>query len=112
MKTILVVGRDWTFRALLRAQLREEGYEALGFATLAEAADALGASPPPAALVFDTADASTAEFEPQLAVLTARLPVLVVVGAGEELKAGSLRLLRRPLRLEEVAAAVKTLAAG
>ncbi|MBI4466304.1 MAG: hypothetical protein HY656_02600 [Acidobacteria bacterium] len=108
MKTILVVGRDWKFRALLRAQLREDGYNALGFATLEEATEPLASSPPPVALVFDTSDASPVEIRTELPGLAARLPVVVVAAADEPLDA-SLRALRRPLRVEDVAAAVKAL---
>lgn len=113
MKTILVVGRDWKFRALLRAQLREESYEALGFETLEEAAAELGrGSLLPAALVFDTTDSSVAELQPQLAALAESRragPVLVVAAPQEHIEAPGLRVLRRPLRLEEVVAAVKSL---
>lgn len=111
MKTILVVGRDWKFRALLRAQLREENFEALGCETLEEAAAHLGpGSPPPAALVFDTTGTDAAETRPQLTALAGRLPVVVVAAAHEEFPAPPLRVLRRPVRLEEVLAAVKSMA--
>jgi len=109
MKTVLVVGRDWKFRALLRAQLREEGYEALGFETLAEAAEEIGRSaPPPAALVFDTAAAPSAELE-RLAALAAPVPLLVVAAAQENVTAPRARVLHRPLPLGQVVAAVRTL---
>src|SRR3972149_5130882 len=82
MKTVRVVGRDWKFRALLRAQLLEEGYAALGFETLEEAAAPLGLGAPPAALVFDTTDALPGSFQPPLTALAARLPVVLVAAAG------------------------------
>ena len=118
MKTVLVVGRAWKFRALLRAQLREENYDALGFATLEEAADQLAAGSPPAALVFDSTDASPAVVQPQLAELARRLPVLVIAGAQDSFdfspdkrrESTAPRVLRRPLRLEEVVAAIKAAA--
>lgn len=109
MKTILVVGRDWKFRALLRAQLREEDFEALGCETLEEAAAHLGpGSPPPAALVFDTTDSDAAEIRPQLTALAARLPVVVVAATHEEFPAPPLHVERRPLRLDALVAAVKS----
>jgi len=109
MKTVLVVGRDWKFRALLRAQLLEEGYAALGFETLEEAAAPLGLGAPPAALVFDTTDALPGSFQPQLTALAERLPVVLVAAAGEPFDAGAARVLRRPLRLEEVMAELRAL---
>jgi DNA-binding response OmpR family regulator len=110
MKTIFVVGQEWSFRALLRAQLREEGYRALGLATLGEAAEALVSSPAPALLVFDTAGAAPGEIQRQLPALAARLPVLVVAGAQEEVPVRVQRLLRRPLQIAGIVQAVKELA--
>jgi CheY-like chemotaxis protein len=104
MKTILIVGREWKFRALLRAQLREEGYEALAFETLqdAEAERASGA-----ALVFDTAECKPEEWRPQLEQLAASLPVVVVAGADEPVDIAWARILRRPVRLADVVSALQ-----
>lgn len=110
MKTIFVVGQEWRFRALLRAQLREEGYRALGLSTLEEAAEALISSPAPALLVFDTAGAAPEEVQQKLPQLAARLAVLVVAGAQEEVPAPVQGLLRRPLPIGDIVLAVKALA--
>ncbi len=109
MKTVLVVGRDWKFRALLRAQLLEEGYAPLGFETLEEAVAPLGLGAEPAALVFDTTDALPGSFPAQLTALAERLPVVVVAAAGEAFDAGAARVLRRPLRIEDVMAELRAL---
>lgn len=110
MKTILVVGRDWKFRALLRAQLREEGFDALGFETLGEAIEELTrTAPAPAVVVFDTTDATAPE-KAQLAELAERLPVLLVASAQEPVEPARLRLLRRPVALGAVVREVKSLA--
>lgn len=109
MKTILVVGREWKFRALLRAQLREEGYQALGFATLKDAEEELAGA---AALVFDTAEAPSGDWPTELAQVSASLPVLVVASATEVVEIPSARVLRRPLRIADVVAAVKDAAAS
>ena len=112
MKTILVIGRDWKFRALLRAQLREENFAALGCETLEEAGEQLDSgSPSPAALVFDTTDTDAAETRPQLIALAARLPVMVVAAAHQDFPSLPLHIERRPLRLEALVSAVKTLVA-
>ena len=106
MKTILVVGRDWKSRALLRAQLREEGYEALGFETLEHAeSEAAGA----AALIFDTSDSPPSDWQPILQRLAAQLPVVVVAGASEEITLAPAQLLRRPVRIGDIITVVQKL---
>jgi len=106
MKTVFVVGRDWKFRALLRAELREEGYDARGFETLEEAATQLDARP--AALVFDTAESAAADAK-ELAQLATRLRVLVIAAADEPLPATEARVLRRPVPLAAIVAVVREL---
>jgi len=109
MKTMLVVGRDWKFRALLRAQLREEGYEALAFETLQDAeAERAGA----AALVFDTTDSKPEEWRPLLQSLAASMPVIVVAGADEAVEVTPVRVLRRPVRLADIISVVCELTAA
>lgn len=113
MRAIFVVGRDWKFRALLRAELREQGYEALGFETLEEAADALvGGSAAPAALVFDTTEASAKDTRTLLTALAesgkAR-PIVVVAATQEEFEPDSFTILRRPLQVADVLRVVKRL---
>lgn len=111
MKTVLVVGRDWKFRSLLRAQLREENFEALGFESLADAADEAVAGAPEkvAALVYDTTDAPSEETGPLLTALVGRVPIIVVAAAQEAISEASLTVLRRPVQLSEVVAAVRRL---
>lgn len=110
MRTVLVVGHEWRFRVLLRAQLREQGYEALGYETLEEAAaKAARLAPPPAAVVFDTTDAPAEERGSSLVELGERLPVLVVAAAGEQLDLPSVTVLRRPLRVGDVVASINSL---
>jgi len=104
MKTVLVMGRDWKFRALLRAQLREEGLEALGFETLEAATDAMAGSSADA-IVFDTTDAPAAELA-QLPALSQKLPLLVVASAGESLPLPEAQVLRRPVQLGQIIAAL------
>ncbi len=109
MKTLLVVGRDWKFRALLRAQLREEGYDALGFETLQDAeSEAIGA----AALIFDTSEASPTDWQPVLQRLAIQLPVVIVAGGREEVNVPGAKLLRRPLSLGDIIKVVRELASA
>jgi len=104
MKTVLVVGRDWKFRALLRAQLREDGFDALGFESLDAAAEVIARSTPDA-IVFDTTGALTAELA-ELPALSQKLPLLVVASAGESLPLPENQILRRPIQLGQVIAAL------
>ncbi len=93
----------------MRAQLREEGYEAIGLETVEEAEGELATSAPrPAALVFDTSETSVAEVEPKLIALAGRLPVMVVAAATEEFDSASVQLLRRPVQIQDVVAAVRS----
>ena len=109
VKEIIVVGADWRFRALVRAELRECGYAALGWKTLEEAQAAFaGCSQFPAALVFDATGHEPAAVQGQLTALATRLPVILVLGAAEPaftLPAG-IRLLRRPVRIDQIVQAV------
>ena len=102
MKTVLVVGHEWKFRALVRAQLREEGFEALGFDSLNDAQEeTTGTAPPPALVIFDTTETSPKEKQ-QMAELAERLPVLVVAAAQESLGSARLQVLRRPVTVDTV----------
>jgi len=109
VKEIFVVGADWKFRALVRAELRERGYGARGCKTLEEAQAALASHPQPsAALVFDATGQSVVAVREQLTALATRLPVILVLGAAEPaftLPAGS-QLLRRPVSIEQIVQAV------
>jgi DNA-binding response OmpR family regulator len=106
VKTVLVVGRDWKFRALLRAQLREEGYDALGFEALQDAESEAAVA---AALLFDTTDARPDEWHPVLQRLSGQLPVVVVANATEAAEIPGARVLRRPLSVADVVQAVHEL---
>jgi DNA-binding response OmpR family regulator len=108
MKTVLVVGRDWQFRALLRAQLREDGYEALGLATLEEAAQTIAQMPStPAVVVFDTTGAPASECLGRLQDLARRAAVIVVASAREEVDVPGAQVLHRPLSVGLVVTEVK-----
>jgi DNA-binding NtrC family response regulator len=109
MKTIFVVGWEWRFRALLRAQLREQGYDAQGFETLAEAAEALVSAPAPALVVFDTTDSDAAETATYLREWAGRLPVVLIAGTQEEVPSGAAHVLRRPATIGQITTLVAEL---
>jgi len=109
MNTILVVGRDWKFRALLRAQLREEGFEARGFESLTDVfPESSGPGPAPAALIFDTVEAPQAELD-LLASLKAGCPVVVVAAVDESVAAPQARILRRPIAIAALVGELRAL---
>ncbi len=53
---VFIIGRDWKFRALLRAELMEKGFEAMGFESLDEAGQLLASGTLPRLTVFDMTD--------------------------------------------------------
>jgi CheY-like chemotaxis protein len=80
MMQVLIVGRDWQFRALLRAQLIEEGLEVDAYETASAALAPLQAGNElPCMLVADlfASDDPSSEIE-QLAAWSARIPIWVM----------------------------------
>lgn len=112
MATVFVIGEDWSFRATVRAELRELGIEALGMETVDDAAQRLARGTVPAAVVLDASarDASS----PSVALLAKRVPVLLVASRMEpapEWKEAA-AVLWRPVRVGDVVARVKQLLEG
>lgn len=109
MKEVFVVSADWKFRALVRAELRERGYEARGYESLATAAGDLSHEGGfPALLVLDVAEVDPAGACEQVAAWAKDFPVVVVVGAGEATfqPPPGVSVLHRPMRIEEIVARV------
>lgn len=103
-RVVWVVGRKWRARALLRAQLREEGYEALGMETAADALEALGrpGSSVPDVLFLDPRGGTLGPGEASLLGRIAASPppeVLVLAGAGEECPVAHAAVVRRPVSI-------------
>jgi DNA-binding response OmpR family regulator len=103
VREVLVVSRDRNFRSLVRAQLREERIEALGFETLEAASEAEN----PSALVFDLSGASEEEFS-LIRNRLVQIPAVVIASAGEQLDLPGAQVLRRPVSIGEVVTAVRT----
>ena len=113
MSQILIVGREWKFRALVRAELRELGYEALGAETLDEAGKWIAASTEvPAAIVCDLAESDDPGRDlDQLELLARRVPVVLLASRAsvpdpEALPKG-LSVLYRPLSVADVVREVR-----
>jgi DNA-binding response OmpR family regulator len=113
MKRVLVISRDWQLRALLRAQLLEEGIAVQAFEAAAEAPGRDRDGLPPALVVVDLAASDDPEAEArQLATWSASVPVWVIVGddrAAEEARTlGRFEVvLHRPLDLGALVRRIK-----
>ena len=104
-------------RALLRAELREQGYDAIGARDLSEAGRHPASDPErgPVRLVL-VDDAALTEHEDLLDALLARHgwpPAILLARAGQAVPGRSwTRVLHRPVRIDEIVQAVRaTLAA-
>ena len=115
MSQVILVGKDWTFRALIRAQLLEEGLDVEAYETAADAAKAiLGRYRLPKLMVADlTASDDPGAEVSQLARWAERVPVWII--AGREIASASdrrfARVLFRPVDagqlVEEIKSAVR-----
>jgi hypothetical protein len=111
---VWIVGAEQWPRALLRAELLERGYEAIGFVALPHAVAALALGPPacprPRAVVVDLGGQTVTAAA--LGRLAASGAVLIAVGGAVELAAPAVAAfpwaatLRRPATLGDIAQAV------
>lgn len=115
MSQICIVGRDWKFRALVRAELREEGYEALGLETLDEVGKAIARRDlSPAALVFDLSESDDPDRDlASLHSLAHSLPIILIASHAHLPVPSALpegiTLLYRPLAVSDVLNRVRAL---
>jgi len=88
---------------MVRAELRERGIGAIGIESAAEAGARIASGDLPSAVVLEARE----EIEPGLESLARRVPFVVVASAlGPASWPRAARLLRRPVRVEEIVAAV------
>jgi DNA-binding response OmpR family regulator len=115
MPSVFLISQDWTLRAGVRAELRERGVDALGMESFEQALQALVGGAAPDAIVLDAGEgiprdatssavARLARAAPLLAVVSATLPPPELPKVA--------RILRRPVRVEEIVQGVLTLLAG
>lgn len=102
MPTVFVIGQDWTLRANVRAELREQGVEALGMESLDDAAQAVAKGTIPAAIVLDST--GEGDVSPALVNLAQRIPVILVASRATAAPSpeGIAAVLWRPVRVGEV----------
>lgn len=115
--TVWLIGADHWPRALLRAELIERGYEAIGFATLDEAIVRLARERPrrPGLVLVDLAGQELTRGAVARLSGGGGVPVIGLAGAVEAVGApqlGFTTLLRRPLSLGQIADAVERALAG
>lgn len=112
MPTVFVISEDWTLRAPLRAELIEQGIEALGFDCVDDALHAAAEGHWPALIVAD--EAALAAGRPELAALLQRSSLLLITsgaGVASVLPSGA-AALRRPVRVGEISARVLQMLEG
>ncbi|MGH7546594.1 MAG: hypothetical protein ACREMM_00295 [Gemmatimonadales bacterium] len=111
---VLIASAEQPFRTLLRAELREAGYDATGASSLASGLHqpAVAGDRGPVRLVI--VDDCTAAVPALLEAARAQYPgsrfLLVQAGAGAPPPGGWDRVLRRPVTIGEIVAAVRELA--
>ncbi len=109
---VILVGKEWQERALVRAQLLEEGVDVEAYETAGEALDGLG-EVLPAVVVADltASDDPAAEIE-TLAAWSPQIPTWIVAGRnlimGKHLKGrGFEMILLRPVDVGELVDQIK-----
>ena len=111
---VLLIGKDWKTRALLRAQLLEEGVDVEAYESLAEALEAsMGVGEVPALLLADLSASPNPAVEiAQLAHWSRRIPIWIIarrtVADESEFEGrGFEAVLFRPIDLGELVERIK-----
>ncbi len=114
MSRVLLIGKEWKARALLRAQLIEEGLEVEAHESVSDALQSLQASPMlPALLIADLAASDDPSTESdQLRAWTARIPIWIIAShtmiMGKSLQGRGFELiLYRPVDMQELVNQIK-----
>lgn len=110
MPTVFILARDWALRAMVRAELREKGFDAQGMELAAEAGNRIASGVLPSVVVYE----ADSKLDPGLDSLARRVPFVVVASGldGDRWPASAARVLRRPIRVAEVVEAVLGLLRG
>jgi DNA-binding response OmpR family regulator len=111
--SVMLVSRDWQTRALLRAQLLEEGYSVRAYELLSDVFRALGRAPLwPSLLIAELSGDESADELQQLSAVARRLPVWVLASHSDVNEAvlggrGFEMILFRPIGLSDLVDRVK-----
>ena len=111
MPDVLLIGRDWTARALLRAQLLEEGVEVKAFETAADALEGLVHSATLIVADISANDQPSVELD-QLALWAKRIPTWLLASHSANAECaiqgrGFERVLFRPVMVGELVRDIK-----
>lgn len=112
MATVVLIGKDWQARALLRAQLIEEGVDAAAFLTANEALEGMG-DLLPSLIVADLSESESPQTEiDELAKWSCQIPIWIIAGrnliAGKLLRGRGFELvLFRPVDVAELVEQIK-----
>jgi len=107
MSTVFVIARDWRLRAGVRAELLEQGIQALGMDSPDQVGRALAAGSMPAALVIE----AVAEIsdDPAVRRLVERVPTILIASRTEPAPLFVDTVLYRPVRIGEIVGRVQEL---
>lgn len=110
MPVVFVIARDWTLRIAVRAELREQGVEALGMESADDAGRAVAAGQLPSAIVIE----ALPEFagHPGIQKLIERIPTVLVASRAETVPLPPVAaVFYRPVRIGEIVARVREIIA-
>ena len=112
MPTVFVLGRDWTLRAGVRAELREAGIEAVGMESVEDAATLIAAGTRPSVIVFDAGEGEAPGPELERVAGGARIVVVASRTRTVAPLPAAAMVLYRPVRIGEIVAHVVKLLQG
>lgn len=107
MPTVFVIARDWTLRAGVRAELRDQGINALGMDSLDQAGQMIATGEMPAALVIEAIPEITGH--PAAQRLVERVPTILIASRTETAPLPVATVLYRPIRIGEIVGRVQEL---
>jgi hypothetical protein len=106
---VFVISPDWTLRAMVRAELREAGVEALGMEGIDDLTEELARGVVPSVVVLDGVELEKPDAREALQNLAANIAILVVdsrIAPAPGLS--SAEVLRRPIRVQDIVSRVLT----
>ena len=110
MPVVFVIARDWTLRTSVRAELREQGVEALGMESTGDAGRALAAGQLPSAVVIEAVPEIAGD--PGIQKLMQRVPAILVASRTETVPLPpAAAVFYRPVRIAEIVARVREIVA-
>jgi DNA-binding response OmpR family regulator len=106
---VFVISSDWTLRAMVRAELREAGIEALGMENIRDMVEALHRGTTPSLIVIDGVELEKPVTRETIEEMSRNIPILVVdsrVTPAPILP--SAEILPRPIRVQDIVSRVLT----